>query len=230
VLGGEFAKTPLYALIQEQRELLKPYKIGKNGYLGHLLEWFEQEDDDFDNSKVEKKHRHISHLLGLYPGNSINKKTPELMAAAVAVMEERGNGSTGWSRAFKANLWARVGDGERAYECLRGLVNDCTYENLFSFHPPFQIDGNLGGAAAVAEMLIQSHNGYIEVFPAVPKVWANVSFKGLCARGGFTVDASLSKGIVVNMSVYSKKGGICRIKKGDEIIEISTVAGGVYNV
>ncbi|MCL1866530.1 MAG: hypothetical protein FWF82_03895, partial [Oscillospiraceae bacterium] len=224
VLGVE---SELYHKVKSQKSLLKPYAVGKDG---RLLEWYEQEDADFDNTKVELKHRHISHLLGLYPGKSITKNTPELLNAAVKVMNDRGDESTGWSRAFKACLWARAGDGDRAYKLLSGLIGDCTYANMLSFHPPFQIDGNFGGTAALAEMLLQSHEGYIEVFPAVPKLWKNAAFSGLCARGGFVVSAEMSGGSVSKVEILSKIGGLCRVKINGQIKEIMTKSGEIVYV
>ncbi len=183
--------------------MLKPYHISKKGT---LKEWYDEDDPDFDRSRVQKNHRHISHLMGLYPGKRINSKTPELMKAAIAVMNERGDKSTGWARAYKLNLWARTGDGERAYKLLHGLIADCTYDNLWDFHPPFQIDGNLGGTAGIAEMLIQSHEGIVKLLPAVPKEWKSGGFKGLCARGGFVFNVRWKNGEIIFAEVYSQNG------------------------
>lgn len=187
---------------------LKPYHIGKTG---RLKEWFEEDNDGFDRSRTEKKHRHLSHLMGLYPGKRITSKTPELMSAAVAAMNDRGDESTGWARAHRLNLWARTGDGERAYKLLRGLLGECTFENLWDLHPPFQIDGNFGGSAGIAEMLLQSHEGVIRVLPAIPAEWRSGAFSGLCARGGFVVDAEWTNGAVTALSVAAKNGGQCKI-------------------
>ncbi len=187
---------------------LKPYHIGKTGL---LKEWFEEDAPQFDRSQIQQNHRHLSHLMGLYPGKRISSQTPELMRAAVMSMNDRGDKSTGWARAHRLNLWARTGDGERAYKLLRGLLGDCTFENLWDFHPPFQIDGNFGGSAGIAEMLLQSHEGVIRVLPSVPEEWESGAFTGLCARGGFVVDAEWENGAVTWLCVTAKNGGECGI-------------------
>lgn len=194
--------------VRETLPRLKPYHIGKTGL---LKEWFEEDVPDFDRSQIQKNHRHLSHLMGLYPGKRINSQTPELMSAAVASMDDRGDESTGWARAHRLNLWARTGDGERAYKLLRGLLGDCTFENLWDFHPPFQIDGNFGGSAGIAEMLLQSHEGVIRVLPSLPEEWERGAFTGLCARGGFVVDAEWANGTVTELRVSSENGGECTV-------------------
>lgn len=183
---------------------LKPYHIGRTGL---LKEWFEEDEPDFDRSRVQKNHRHISHLMGLYPGKQINHSRPELMKAAIATMNDRGDESTGWARAYKINLWARTGDGERTYKLLRGLLESCTFQNLWDFHPPFQIDGNFGASAGIAEMLLQSHEESIRLLPACPADWNTGKFTGLCARGGFVIDASWEKGSVRKLRIMPKLGG-----------------------
>lgn len=197
--GGELRDK-----VGEMLPKLKPYRIGKTGL---LMEWFEEDDEGFDRSEVQKNHRHISHLMGLYPGKRINTKTPELMRAAIATMNDRGDESTGWSRAYKVNLRARTGDGNRAYKLLRGLLADCTFDNLWDFHPPFQIDGNFGGSAGISEMLLQSHEGEVRLLPALPDEWRDGAFRGLCARGGLVVDAEWHDGAVTVLGVYSRSGG-----------------------
>lgn len=194
--------------VKEILPMLKPYHVGKTGL---LREWFEEDEPDFDSSKVQKNHRHISHLMGLYPGKQINSSRPELMKAAIATMNDRGDESTGWARAYKINLWARTGDGNRTYKLLRGLLESCTFQNLWDFHPPFQIDGNFGASAGIAEMLIQSHEGVIKVLPALPDDWQNGSFTGLCARGGFVLDAEWKNGLVTSIKITSKLGGKCTV-------------------
>ncbi len=202
------ADPRLAGKVRELLPKLKPYHIGKTGL---LKEWFEEDEPDFDSSKVQKNHRHISHLMGLYPGKQINSSRPDLMKAAVATMNDRGDESTGWARAYKINLWARTGDGNRTYKLLRGLLESCTFQNLWDFHPPFQIDGNFGASAGIAEMLIQSHEGVIKLLPALPDDWKSGSFTGLRARGGFVIDASWNNGLVTSVTVRSTLGGACRL-------------------
>ena len=199
----------LCAKVRDILPKLDPYHIGKTGL---LKEWFEEDEPDFDSSKVQKNHRHISHLMGLYPGKHINRSTPELMEAAIATMNDRGDESTGWARAYKINLWSRTGDGNRTYKLLRGLLESCTFVNLWDFHPPFQIDGNFGASAGIAEMLLQSHEGVIRLLPALPDEWKSGSFKGLCARGGFVINAQWENGEIIYAEILSQNGGECHVE------------------
>lgn len=201
--------------INEQKKLLKPYHIGRRG---QLKEWFEEEDDSFDNTKTQPFHRHISHLLGLYPGKSISDNTPELIEAAKVTLNERGDDSTGWARAYKLNLWARIKDGNRSYKILKGLLDGCTFPNLFDFHPPFQLDGNFGGSAGIAEMLLQSHDGVIVPLASVPDVWKNGSYEGLCARDGFEVSVYWRDNIIKSIVIKSLCGMRCRIKTAITVV------------
>ena len=229
--------------IAVQKEQLKPFSIGK---WGQIKEWFEEDNDDFDHSKTQKNHRHISHLMGLYPGKAITTETPELMKAAIVTMNDRGDESTGWARAYKFNLWARTKDGNRAYKILKGLLTGCTFPNLFDFHPPFQLDGNFGGSAGIAEILLQSHEGYIEPLAALPEAWKTGKFSGLCARSGFELSAEWQEGKAEKITIISKAGKTCRIKtelgrvtsdgrevpfvNDNGILTFDTAAGGIYEI
>jgi alpha-L-fucosidase 2 len=177
---------------------LPPYRIGKGG---QLQEW----QEDWDLEAPERHHRHVSHLFGLHPSHQISPhRTPELAAAARRTLELRGDAATGWSLAWKANFWARLLDGERAYQLLQLLLNpDHSFTNLFDSHPPFQIDGNFGGAAGILEMLVQSEMGRLHLLPALPAAWQMGQLRGARARGGITVDLRWDKHALVEASVTS---------------------------
>jgi alpha-L-fucosidase 2 len=201
-------------------EKLYPYHIGQ---YGQLQEWFNDVDDPKDN------HRHISHLFGLYPGTEISPvTTPELASAAIQTLTHRGDISTGWSMAWKINWWSRLGDGDHALKILKaGLTyigpknkdykGGGTYPNLFDGHPPFQIDGNFGGCAGIAEMLIQSHDGAISLLPALPSEWRKGEVNGFKTKGNFTVDMKWEDGMISEATVYSGFGGNCRLRTSSPV-------------
>jgi len=208
---------------------IAPNQIGK---YGQLQEWMEDKDSPTD------KHRHVSHLWGVHPGNEINwKETPELMKAARQSLIYRGDEGTGWSLAWKINFWARFLDGNHAYEMIKLLFRPVqientvytggggSYTNLFDAHPPFQIDGNFGGAAAIAEMLLQSQNGEIELLPALPKQWPEGSVHGLRARGACTVDIDWKAGKLTKVTVKSDHGGSYTIRYQGKTRQVQLKAG-----
>jgi len=203
------------------RAELPPYRVGK---AGQLQEW----QADWDRTAPEPHHRHVSHLFGLHPSQQISPiTTPELAAAARKSLELRGDRATGWSLAWKVNLWARLHDGERAHALLKLLLSpDYSYTNLFAAHPPFQIDGNFGGAAGILEMLVQSAEGQLHLLPALPVAWSDGQLRGARARGGLVVDLSWRAHALVEAKLTSSIEQVVQLRVlSDDPVEIALKPG-----
>ena len=218
----------LRSKLREMRGRIAPNQIGRHG---QLQEWLEDVDDP------KNQHRHISHLWGLHPGDEITPRTtPELAEACRVTLEQRGDGGTGWSKAWKINFWARLHDGDHAYKMLAEAVTGNTYPNMFDAHPPFQIDGNFGGTSGIVEMLLQSHvrdaagNYEIELLPALPSAWPNGQVSGLRARGGFEADISWDNGKLDSARIRSLRGEPATLRYGEITKRIDTVQDATYRI
>ncbi len=226
--------------VSKARDRLVPSQIGKDGT---LQEWTE------DFGQLEDKHRHFSHLYGLYPGNVLSaKSTQELVIPIKAVLEQRGDGGTGFSRAWKMALWARLFDGDRANSIYKGYLKEQCYLSLFAkCFTPLQVDGSLGVTAAISEMLVQSHEGIIHILPALPTEWNSGEFNGVRTRGAFELDLHWENGAIKTVEILSKAGLVCKISsagpvkvsangeevqitKGDGYIEFLTEEGQRYHL
>jgi alpha-L-fucosidase 2 len=212
--------------LQQKLLQIAPDRIGK---YGQLQEWLKDVDD------TSNKHRHVSHLWAVYPGNEINwDDNPELMKAARQSLIYRGDAATGWSLGWKLNLWARFKDGDHAYKLMQMLLSPAekggagSYHNLFDAHPPFQIDGNFGGAAGIGEMFVQSHTKYIDLLPALPSALPNGEVKGIRARGGFQLNLKWSDGRLQSADVLSLAGDDCLLRYKNKTISFKTEKGKTY--
>lgn len=204
----------------DMRRRIAPNQIGQHG---QLQEWLEDKDDP------KNQHRHVSHLWGLHPGNEIHPRlTPDLAEACKVTLAHRGDGGTGWSKAWKINFWARLLDGDHSFKMLAEALRGNTYPNLFDACPPFQIDGNFGATSGITEMLLQSHAGQIDLLPALPSSLPNGTVRGLCARGGFQIDIDWKEGQLVSATLHSRPGTDCivgyqgktrkvHIKRGEKV-------------
>jgi len=221
-------------MLEEQAVKIAPNQVGQ---YGQLQEWLQDLDDP------ENKHRHVSHLWGIHPGKDINWEiSPELMDAARQSLLFRGDDGTGWSLAWKINFWARLLDGDHAYELIkmqfRLVSKDNTsysggggsYPNLFDAHPPFQIDGNFGAPAGIVEMLIQSHLSGIDILPALPTALSQGKIDGVCARGGFELSFNWKDGQLQNLEVLSKAGEDCSLRYGEHEVAFKTEKGQHYKL
>lgn len=206
--------------LKKLRTRLQPPQVGE---YGQLCEW---RDPNLEKKANTDKHRHVSHMYAIYPGRQIIPgKHNELTAAAIKSMNFRGDAATGWSMGWKINIWARLLDGNHAMKLIGNFISGRIYDNLWCAHPPFQIDGNFGYSAGVAEMLLQSHTGEIVLLPSLPDAWADGRVKGLCARGGFVVDMQWKGGSLVSATIHSRAGTECTVRYKGEKRELILEAG-----
>lgn len=220
---GDCVNEPLIETLKAQQPRLRPLEVGK---WGQIKEWPQEDtwkDRGFRSNGVQKNHRHMSHLLGVFPGNHVTPDTSEFFEAAKVSVADRQNIpwhkkwnpmlDTGWSKAQKLCSWARLREGNRSYHTFSQLLKHSTLDNLWDTHPPFQLDGNMGACAGIAEMLVQSHTGVIDLLPALPDAWsAGGSVKGICARGGFVLDFQWKNGILTSFTIHATQSGMCRVR------------------
>ncbi|NJO02336.1 MAG: glycoside hydrolase family 95 protein, partial [Bacteroidia bacterium] len=212
----------LLVRIRQALTKLPPQRIGRDST---LQEWIH------DYPESEPGHRHISHLLALYPGNQIHQSDTAFFEAARQTIKKRlthGGGHTGWSRAWIINFYARLLDGDQAYEHILALLRKSTHKNLFDDHPPFQIDGNFGGTAGVAEMLLQSHQGVLHLLPALPHAWPQGEIRGIRGRGGYEIDIAWREGKLAKVTLRPSQTGTCRLRYGEQVVQLGVQAGQVY--
>ncbi len=189
--------------------------------LGQLQEWL----DDWDLDVPEVNHRHVSHLYGLYPSRQIEPdRTPDLASAARRSLELRGDDATGWGIGWRINLWARLRDGDHAHEVLTLLLSpERTYPNMFDAHPPFQIDGNFGGAAGILEMLVQSGDGWVDLLPALPAAWPKGTLRGVRARGGLAIDLAWADANLTAARIVVNSPKVIRVRYRSHTVEARLV-------
>lgn len=222
-LDSEVDET-LIEKITAQKDRLKPYHIGKHG---QIKEWYDEDSFKFGGKfdGIEKHHRHISHLLGLYPFTQITRNTPQLMKAAEKSLEMRGIKTTGWALAHRLNCYARLGKGDKCDQIIEQIMKTTILKNLWGTHPPFQIDGNFGFTAGVAQMLLQSHDGVIRLLPALASSWRNGSFTGLLAEGGYEVGAEWKDGRFKQGTVKPRFDGECKLYVDGKIVIVTDENG-----
>ena len=213
------------AQIEAMAARIAPDRIGKTG---QFQEWLE----DWDDAAPEPQHRHISHLYALFPSSQVNPRdTPELVKAAQVTLERRGDLSTGWATAWRINCWARTGQGDHAHLILKSLLGpQRTYPNMFDAHPPFQIDGNFGGAMGIIEMIVQSWGGEIHLLPALPSAWPAGRLKGVHVRGNIKLDIAWAGGKLTALTVYGRPAQEVVLRQGDDVRTVRLDSRGTYQM